>query len=553
MISNTKLAESLKRSPVFYGALLFSGILTGLTVVFPQIGIFEWVALIPGALCFIFAALDEKRSFKKMYGIGFLFYMSYFLVNYSWFFSMYPLDFTEFNRLEAAGVVLIAWIGLSLLATLVYAFIPVLLRLLAKGRLGKKYPILLPIALAMLWTVAEWSLTLHWTGVPWGRLNLGQTGMIVFAQTASLFGSYFVTFVIVLVNALISYALINVGVRKLCIISSSAIFALELLSGVIVLSVTERSMAEDEKIKFAAVQGNVSSKEKWDNSYGITVSIERHEKYTELAAKYGADYVVWPETAIPCSLSGTSSVKRRLSEIANKYETTIFIGAQLEEPNENGEELFYNAVVMIDEDGNFSDTVYKKQHLVPFGEYVPMRDIITKMIPILSRISLLSYDITAGDESTVFETEDGVVGTLICFDSIYESAALESVRNGAEILILPTNDSWFDDSRAGNMHLSQAQMRAIENGRYLVRAANTGISAIVSPTGEIMDSQDLLTEGLVIEEVAMRDQRTLYSYIGNTFVYLIVTLILMWIAFDIGYSAIQASKSKRGRNNDTCD
>lgn len=211
MISNTKLAESLKRLPVFYGALLFSGILTGLTVVFPQIGIFEWVALIPGALCFIFAALDEKRSFKKMYGIGFLFYMSYFLVNYSWFFSMYPLDFTEFNRIEAAGVVLIAWIGLSLLATLVYAFIPVLLKLLAKGRLGKKYPILLPLALAMLWTAAEWSLTLHWTGVPWGRLNLGQTGMIVFAQTASLFGSYFVTFVIVFVNALISYALINVG------------------------------------------------------------------------------------------------------------------------------------------------------------------------------------------------------------------------------------------------------------------------------------------------------------------------------------------------------
>lgn len=550
MINNSKLTESLNKAPVFYGALFFSGVLTGLTVVFPKIGIFEWISLIPGALCLISAALDEKRSFKKMYGIGFLFYMSYFLVNYSWFFSMYPLDFTEFNKLEAAGVVFIAWIGLSLLATLVYAFIPVLLKLFARGKLGGKYPILLPIALAMLWTVAEWSLTLHWTGVPWGRLNLGQTDMTVFAQTASLFGSYFVTFLIVLVNALISYALINVGVRKLCIILSSAILALDLLSGIIILSITESSMSKDEKVKFAAVQGNVSSKEKWDHSYGIMISIERHEKYTELAVKYGADYVVWPETAIPCSLSGTSSVKRRLSEIAEKYETTIFLGTQLEETDENGDDLFYNAVVMIDENGNFSNTVYKKQHLVPFGEYVPMRDIITKIIPILSRISLLSYDITAGDESTVFDTEDGKVGTLICFDSIYENAALESVRNGAEILILPTNDSWFDDSRAGNMHLSQAQMRAIENGRYIVRAANTGISAIISPTGEIMDSQGLLTEGLVIEEVAMRSQRTLYSYIGNAFVYFTAALILTWLAFDIVYRVFQTLKTPKARKED---
>lgn len=544
MKSNTKLTESLKRPLVFYGALIFSGVLTGLTVVFPEIGVFEWISLIPGALCFIFAALDEKISFKKMYGIGFLFYMSYFLVNYSWFFSMYPLDFTEFNKLEAAGVVLIAWIGLSLLATFVYAFIPVLLKLFAKGKLCGKYPILLPILLAMLWTVAEWSLTLHWTGVPWGRLNLGQVEMTVFAQTASLFGSYFVTFIIVIVNALISYALIDVGVRKLCIVSSSALFVINLLSGVVISSITENSASKEDKIKFAAVQGNVSSKEKWDYSYGLSISIERHEKYTALAKEYGADYVVWPETAIPCSLSGTSSVKRRLSEIAEEYKIQIFLGSQLEETDENGDDLFYNAIVMIDENGNFSDTVYKKQHLVPFAEYVPMRDIITKMIPILSRISLLSYDITAGDESTVFETEDGLVGALICFDSIYENVALESVRNGAQILILPTNDSWFDDSRAGNMHLSQARMRAIENGRYLVRAANTGISAIISPTGEIMDSQDLLTEGLVMGEVAMRDQRTLYSYIGNSFVYMTAVLLIAGGGYSIVCGVIESSRQK---------
>lgn len=542
---DTKLTKSLKRPLVFYGLLILSGVLTGFTVVYPEIGIFEWVSLIPGALCLIFASFDEKRNLGKMYGIGFLFYMSYFLVNYSWFFSMYPLDFTEFNKAEAAGVVLIAWIGLSLLASLVYALIPVLLKLLAKGRLGERYPLLIPVALAMLWTLAEWSLTLYWTGVPWGRLNLGQTKMLVFAQTASLFGSYFVTFLIVLVNALISYALLDIGARKLCIASSAALFVLNLLSGIIILSVTENSMKDEDKIKFAAVQGNVSSKEKWSYSYGISISVERHEKYTELAKEYGADYIVWPETAIPCSLSGDSSIKQQLSEIAKTYGTPLFIGAQLDETDENGERLSYNAVVMIDENGNFSDTVYKKQHLVPFGEYVPMREVITKLLPILSRISLLSYDITPGDESIVFETNDGTVGALICFDSIYENAALESVRNGAEILILPTNDSWFDDSRAGNMHLAQAQMRALENGRYLVRAANTGISAIISPTGEVMDSQDLLTEGLVIEEVAMRERRTLYSYIGNSLIYLIAALTISGLAFNLGCGVLEAYKNKR--------
>jgi apolipoprotein N-acyltransferase len=120
----------------------------------------------------------------------------------------------------------------------------------------------------------------------------------------------------------------------------------------------------------------------------------------------------------------------------------------------------------------------------------------------------------------VFDLDVGRIGSLICFDSIYENNAADSVENGAQLLAVSTNDSWFQDSRGVWMHHAQSQLRAIETGRYVVRAANTGISSVISDKGEVLRSLDALKTGYVLEEVRLSERVTAYSVIGNLFAYL---------------------------------
>ena len=151
-----------------------------------------------------------------------------------------------------------------------------------------------------------------------------------------------------------------------------------------------------------------------------------------------------------------------------------------------------------------------------------LSELVEALVPQLTEISMLGEDLVAGEDSEVVETELGRIGGLVCFDSIYENLALDSARDGAQIIVLGTNDSWFLDSAAVYMHNAQAKLRAVETGRYVVRAANTGISSIITPNGVVLDEEPPLVGGYVISDVAMRDNATVYSVIGNLFVYTLI-------------------------------
>ena len=170
---------------------------------------------------------------------------------------------------------------------------------------------------------------------------------------------------------------------------------------------------------------------------------------------------------------------------------------------------------------------------------MPMRDFISAIVPALAQINMLSYDINAGSKPGIFPAttdEDGIkVGTLICFDSIYETIAIKSARAGAEMFIVPSNDSWFYDSRAMNIHHSQNVLRAVEQGKYTVNCGNTGITSVLSDKGVILDDMPIYQEGYVIETVYANNTRTLYSYIGNLFVYLCVVSIFVPFVLNIWY------------------
>ena len=512
-----------------YIFLAASGFLTCLPLVFTSLGFLQWVSMSLFAAVIIAEATDESVRYRVFYKYGFVYFMSFYLTAFHWFITLYPLSFIDgMTKGAAAVVVAFAWIGLSLLQTSVSAFVPVLIALLARRGLCKANKGLLPVGAAAVYVLFEWMQTLTWAGVPWARLAIGQTALSAVIKSASLFGSYFISFLIVAVNFYIALAILCSDKRRFCLLLSAVIVAVNATLGAVLIA-TERD--GEKSIKAAALQLNISSKEKWSSELNIVR--ERLEKYALMAAEEGAKLIVASETIFPIDVGEGGQTYEFLRELARKCDATLIVGCFTEA--EGGSK---NSLLLIDPEGNVSETVYSKRHLVPFGEYVPMRPVIEFLVPPLADLSMLGDDIIEGDGTAIYETELGRIGSLICFDSIYEGLTLDTLRDGAELIVLSTNDSWFFDSAGVRMHNAHAMLRAVESGRYIVRSANTGVSSIISPNGEILDYEEALIEGYVISDVSVRSERTLYSYVGN---------LIVWLS--AGFVVVSLIRNKKQKMN----
>ncbi len=498
--------------------LLSGAALTALTLIFPQVGFLEWVTMIPLMIGAYRLCDNSACTLRKAYGYGFLTVYVFYLFIYHWFINLYPLDFVDLDNASSAVVVAAGWLGLPILQAAVGGLIFVVFRLMAKSLMFERMPLLRPFAFASLWVIFEWSATIGWTGVPWGRLALGQVKMLPILQSASLFGSYFVTWLLVAVNGLLAYWLLYRTRQVLCGTVAATLFCSNLLYGS--LSMLLNKPTEENLMRVAVVQGNVNSHDKW-GSEAWRKTKQAYGDLTRRAAEEGAELVVWPETALPYDLSWENEPRQFVCDLARECDVTLIVGALYYDEED------YNALFLVEPDGTFREEFYAKRHLVPFGEYVPMRDLIMTLIPPLANLSALDGDLAAGIDSALFETEWGELGSLICFDSIYEELALDSVRDGADLLLISSNDSWFYDSAAVYQHLAQAQLRAIESGRDIARAANTGISAVITSEGAVTEQIDPLIEGYRVADVEWIDAPTLYTLIGNTFVYLSILFVLV--------------------------
>lgn len=508
--------------------LLIGAVLTALTLIYPQFGILEWLTMIPLCAGAYRLCKDDTCTLRRAYGYGFLTIYVFYFVIYHWLIHLYPLDFVDMSNSASAVVIAVGWLGLPILQAVVGGLIFLIFRMMHRTGIFARVPLLRPFAFAALWVVFEWTSTLTWAGVPWGRLCLGQIELLPVLQSASLLGSYFVSFLIVLVNGLLAYAILYGGKEVLCGTLAAVIFASNLLYGVIVGLLPEE---ETDTLRVAVIQGNMDSHDKWgSDAYRITTQI--YGDLTRQAAAQGAELVVWPETALPYDLGYDGYRRDFVCELAKECGVTLIVGAFCYDDEDNN----YNALFLVEPDGTFREEFYAKRHLVPFGEYVPMRNVIMTLIPPLAELSALDSDVTPGEGSALFDTPWGKLGSLICFDSIYEQLTRESVRDGAGLMIISSNDSWFYDSAAVYQHQAQGQLRSIESGRYVVRAANTGISTVVSPTGELLAWIDPLTEGYAVADVEMRTEHTLYTVIGNLFVYLclVFSALLMLVGRIMG-------------------
>ena len=499
--------------------LPLGGILFALTVIFPQIGSFEWIALIPALLAILTLIPDPTVKYRRLYGLGLVFFWPFYAVNFHWFFYMYPLDFAGMSRPASAVVVTVACLGLSLFQALGAALLFPLMGVATRGKWLSKHTILHPILFACLWTALEWwQAHSGWSGVPWARLAIGQAENVLSLQSAAIFGSYFITFLMVAVNGLLAYMFLHPSRRVLC-----AALAAGLVFGNMAFGAIRMAAVKDmgEPVKVAAIQGNKGSLENWSSGTMAEV-MEVYGELSREAAENGAELIVWPETCIPANIDRQGWVHEYVTELSQECGVPILCG--LFTRVAEGSDADYNSIVAALPDGTVHGTVYNKRNPVPFGEFVPFRDLVMTVIPPLAEINTLDEDIPAGADSVVMELDVGNVGPLICFDSIYERNALDSIGNGAQILAVSTNDSWFTDSRGVWMHHAQSQLRAIETGRYVVRSANTGVSSVINDRGEVLELLEPLKTGYVLEEAYLSDRVTVYSVIGNVFAYVCVAV-----------------------------
>lgn len=503
----------MRRYPLL--PMLLGSVLTALMLIFPVLGILEWITMIPMLIGVYLFCKNENHSLKRAYGYGFLTVYIYYFIIYHWFVNLYPLDFVGMDEASSAVVVVAGWFGLPILQAVVGGGMLLAMHALSKNGFFERFPLMRPFVFASLWVIFEWCSTLTWAGVPWGRLVLGQIEFLPMVQSASLLGSYFVTWLLVAVNGLLAYALLYRPKAIVCAIVAGSLFCSNFLYGLIAQTVSYKK--EENKITAAVIQGNIDSREKWGvDSYRITEEV--YGRLTRRAAQEGAELVVWPETAFPSYINYNVDLQAFVSSLARECNITLVVGAMYAAKDGST----YNALFLVDSDGTIHEEYYAKRHLVPFGEYVPMRDVIMALIPPLAEVSALDGDISPGLDSSLLDSQWGKLGSLICFDSIYETLAIDSVRDGAGLMLISSNDNWFYDSAAVYQHQAQAQLRAIETGRYYVRAASSGISTVIAPDGELLAYIDPLTEGYEIADVYTREGNTLYTLIGNLFVYLCI-------------------------------
>ncbi len=184
----------------------------------------------------------------------------------------------------------------------------------------------------------------------------------------------------------------------------------------------------------------------------------------------------------------------------------------------------YNAAFMVRPDGSTAG-VYRKMHLVPFGEYVPFKNVLFFAAPLVEAVS----DFNAGETVELLPVGNHRVSTAICYEIVYSDLVRQGVAAGGELLTTITNDAWFGATSAPYQHFEQAAMRAIENGRYLVRSANTGISGIVDPYGRVLDRSEIFQQAVIVGSVRFLKTSTFYTRHGDVLAYasVVVTLALL--------------------------
>jgi apolipoprotein N-acyltransferase len=339
------------------------------------------------------------------------------------------------------------------------------------------------------------------------------------AQFASVVGVYGLSAVLALSGAAAAYVVIADGRRRWFVPAAVVVFIVSCAVWGQARLTRSTLTSAGEPVRVAVLQGNIEQGDKWNPALadGIT---ERYLSMTRDALSRGATFVMWPESATPFFFERDLLRGAAIRRLAIEGHATLLVGSDQIEPmraeaRRDPAERYYNAAFLVRPDGQVG-AVYRKMHLVPFGEYVPLKRLLFFVGPSVEAAS----DFAAGTEPVLLPVGSHKASTAICYEVIFASLMRRFVRDGSELLTTITNDAWYGTSSAPYQHWEQAALRAIEGGRYLARAANTGISGFVDPYGRVLQKSALFEQDLLVADLRFLTHTTIYARIGDTVAWL---------------------------------
>ena len=381
-----------------------------------------------------------------------------------------------------------------------------------------------PLWAACLWVAQEWARDrIPLGGFPWGRLAFANTGS-PFTPLAALGGAPLVTFAVALTGVLLAAAALTLWRLWLARADGTRPAKAELrpaaLSAVAAVAVASAGFAvpiptaADDHVQIAVVQGNVQ-RPGMDFLGRPMMILDNHVQPTvELAEDVKAgkveqpDLVIWPENASDLDPGRFPEARRAIERAASAIGVPILVGALVDHPDEEG--YVENQGIVWDPETGPGDS-YTKQHPVPFGEYVPYREQLSKVI---SRLDRVPRDFWPGEESGVLQVGPARLGDVICFEVAYDEIVRDTVNSGARALVIQTNNATYGNTGQPEQQLAMSRLRAMEHGRAVVTAAPSGISAIVAPDGTIEQRTEEFTQDVLTASLPLRDDTTIADRVG---------------------------------------
>lgn len=483
-------------SAIFF-FLMFPTVIFGFKL--PDLGFLAWVHLVP------LLVVMNKRSFK------FKFVSSFF---------MYFLGFSA--AMYWVMIALYQYGGLSLpMSLLAFGLVMMIIALLQSLPLAvclwirnfNRLPlfIILPLFLITRDFLIEFY---PLGGFPWGVAAYSQGQWLPFFQWVDTVGFFGLSFYIYLVNGLLAEGLISFFYEKQLdkLVSRVLVVFVLVLCSLFSSFLSSRHFEKSKQfvgeLQVGLIQANIAQDVKWDR-YKASDHLFKYLRLSSFAVKNGAELLIWPETAYPYAFY---EYQLEEEQFLDRQEMTVplLLGAVIY--RKTPQRLFqYNSTLLINQEARFVSAYYK-MHLVPFGEYLPFAKY-------LDFLGSLSQNVGTFDEGTdgykLFPVQGFQFASLICFEDVFFTPSLDNARGGAHVFINFTNDAWYAQSSAQYQHLVFSQFRALENRRPLLRATNTGYTAVISPKGEVIDKSEPFTEAYLLHKLKIENMTSYFTKYGS--------------------------------------
>ncbi len=507
---------------------MMSGVLMALSFEPWTISMLAWFAWVP--LLAQIATSPAQPRFLKAFILGWITGLTFWLISIQW------LHHVTLIGMMALAIFLALYMGL-------WSGFVAAVRARWPGMHGVTH-IGIALAGACAWVILEWLRGWFLGGFPWNFAAVSQYRNLPLIQIAAWTGPYGISFVILFFN--ITLWLTYCRMKHECVTTGFRFaarswryeFSLALFLWVGLCSVGlhfilhQQNPSKTETLKVALIQPNIPQDVKYE-ALSEEEQWKRLRELSEQAAIFQPDLILWPETALVDGPTYDLTSHRWLSGLLAQLQIPILLGAIDAVRNETNADgtfrwKYYNGAILAHPDGRF-DPLYHKLQLVPFGEYVPFE----KWLPCLKKMTPIAVSMSPGDKPVLFQHPKGRLGVLICFEDTFPSLARDISREGADILVNLTNDAWFKTSPGAMMHAANSVMRCIETHRPMVRCTNHGLTLIISPLGQILDSAEPFQTGYKCATITYQTNagQTFYTRHGDWFIWICLAPVLFGLIF----------------------